>query len=458
MTRRTLLTVAATAAFAQERRNRAPVSKEDLVVKLPEAVPLKLSNGVTVLALEDDRLPLAYVRLQVDGAGSVYEPRPGLAEFTVNMLQEGAGAQSGKKLSEEAARLGAALASSSGTEVVTAEGSGLSSGLNGWFEMLADMFLHPAFPADEFTGMRQRRLLAIRRDSAQSDYLVSASLQRLVYSSHPAAQIDPPPEALAALTPEMLGVWHHERYAPTSTVLSCIGRLRPSSFVARAEQLFGGLRTPAPKFELPPAPLPASSRRIVLIDRPGSAQTQLAIGGLLFERRDPDFFAMSVLNSILGGGMASRLVQILRTGKGYAYAVGSIFNAQRYPGAWSVHGTVRTDSTSESIAIVLAQLRRLCDEPVSATELDEARRSVVGRFARALEEPLQVITLSYLRHRYGFSADYWQRYPAKMNSVTAAEVQAVAQKYLNPDQAHIVAAGDGARIRGALAKLGPVEA
>jgi zinc protease len=458
VTRRTLFALAAVGTLAAQRRNRAPVSKQNLVVKIPQAIPVKLSNGVTVLAVEDNRVPLAYVRFQVEGAGSLYEPRPGGAEFTAAMLPEGTATRSGKQIVEEAARLGASLASSSSAEVPTAEGSGLSGGVNGWFDLLADLFLHPAFPADDFSSLRQRRMLAIRRNLAQAGYLVQSALLRLVYSMHPAARINPPLEALAALTPEMLAAWHRERYAPANTVVSCIGRLRPSSFVARAEQLLGGWKTPEPKIELPPAPLPASSRRVVLIDRPGSAQTELAIGGLLFDRRDPDFFAMSVLNSLLGGGPSSRLFQILRSEKGYAYNVGSNFNSLRYPGAWSVSAAVRTDSTADSLAIILAQLRRFCDEPVSAEEIDEARRSVVGRFALTLEQPLQVINLSYLRYRYGFSADYAERYPAKVTSVTAAEVQGVAQKYLNPDRAHIAAAGDAAKIRGALAKLGRVEA
>jgi predicted Zn-dependent peptidase len=107
---------------------------------------------------------------------------------------------------------------------------------------------------------------------------------------------------------------------------------------------------------------------------------------------------------------------------------------------------------------ILTELRRVCDEPVTQAELDAAKAAEIGRFALDLEQPSAVINYSYRRYRYGFSADYWDRYPAKINAVTAAEVQAVAQKYFNPDRAHIVAVGDASRIRAALAKLGPVEA
>jgi zinc protease len=207
-----------------------------------------------------------------------------------------------------------------------------------------------------------------------------------------------------------------------------------------------------------PPPQPASARRIVLIDRPGAAQTELAVGGLSMERRDPDYIAMLVLNGVLGGTISSRLVRILRDEKGYSADPSSVFNAYRFPGFWNVRTAVRTDATGDSLAIVLEQLRRLCDEPVPDDELERAKSNAVGSFALRLEQPLQVINQSYLRYRYGFSANYWDRYPVKVNSVSAADIQAVAQKYLAVERAQIVAVGDAARIRPALDKLGKVEA
>ena len=167
---------------------------------------------------------------------------------------------------------------------------------------------------------------------------------------------------------------------------------------------------------------------------------------------------MTVLNHALGGSSSSRLFRELRDEKGYAYNAQSLVSAYRFPGFWRLRAGVRTDATAESITLMLAQLKRICDEPMPAEELGESQSAVVGRFALNLEQPQQVMSLSYLRQRYGFSADYWERYPAKLMAVTAGEIQAVAQKYLRPERAHIIAVGDASKIRGALAKLGPVEA
>jgi len=459
MTRRELLGLAATGALAAEHLNRAPISHENLTVKLPEAAPVKLSNGVTVLAIEDSRLPIALVRFQLEDAGAIYSPRPGVAECTAEMLTEGGGGRSGKQIADEFARLGATLSSAApvGAEAATVEASGLTSHFPEWLDLTAAVVLHPSFPADEFSGVRQRWQVRSRLRLTQASNLADDTLQRLIYGSHPAAVTFPGGESLATVTPEMLAQWHRERYTPAKTIVLCIGRVRTSDFISRMEKLLGSWKAAEANPTPPPPPQPASARRIVLIDRPGAAQSELAIGGLLMERRDPDFIAMTVLNAVLGGTMSSRLVRILRDEKGFAFNPGSIFSAYRFPGFWRVKAAVRTDAAADALGIVLEQLRRLCEEPIPADELDWAKSNAVGSFALRLEQPLQVISQSYLRYRYGFSADYWERYPVKINSVSAAEVQAVAQKYLLPERAQIVAVGDSAHIRPALDKLGKVE-
>ena len=459
MTRRELLAMSAGGAFAAEHLNRAPISNENLTVKLPQAEPVKLSNGITVLAIEDNRLPIALVRFQMEGAGAIYSPRPGVAELTAEMLREGAAGRSGKQIVDEAARLGTVLSSSApaGAEVATAEGSGLTSRAFDWTDLLASLLLHPTFPADEFSGVRQRMIVLAKLRVTRPANVAQDRAYELIFGSHPAARFTPPPESLDSITPEMLASWHRERYTPGNLVVSCIGRVRPSAFVSHIEKLLGSWKAPDASVTLPPNPLPATARRVVLVDRPGAAQTELVIGGLLFDRRDPDWFSMSVMNSVFGGGISSRLVRILRYEKGYVFSVQSIATASRFPGVWQVRAATRTDATADSIAIILAQLRRLCEEPIPAAELEAAKRGVVGNFALNLEQPAQVLTHSYLRHRYGFSVDYWERYPAKMMAVTSGEAQAVAQKYLDPTRAVIVAVGDGARIRPALEKLGKVE-
>ena len=459
MTRRQWLAFAATGALAAEKKGRAPVSRDNLVVKFPEAEAVKLSNGVTVIAVEDDRLPILSIAFRTEGAGPVYAPRPGIAELTAELLKEAAGGRTGRQIVEEASRLGATFTSvaQGGAETAGIDGQGLTGRWSEWFELLCSLILKPTFPADDLAQARQRWLVGARARTLQASLQADDALMRVLFGSHPAAISSPDPASLAALTPETLAAWHRERYTPSNTVLIAIGRVGGGAFRSRAEKLLGSWKGPEVKPNLPPNPQPAASRRIVLVDRPGAAQTELALGGLLFDRRDPDFFAVQIANAILGGGTGAWLYQSLREEKGYAYSAFSQVNTPRFTGFWRARAGVRTDATADSIGIMIGRLRRLCEAPVSEADLEAAKRSVSGTFAINLEQPGNVLNLSYLRYRYGFSSDYWERFPAQLNAVTASEVQTVAQKYLNPDRAHVVAAGDAAKIRPALAKLGNVE-
>jgi zinc protease len=460
MTRRELLALTAAGVLSADHMHRAPMANAPLTVKLPQADSTKLANGVTVLAIEDNRLPIAQVRFQFEGAGAIYSPLPGVAEITAEMLREGGAGRSGREIVNQAARLGATLASSApaGAEVASAESSGLTSRFAEWVNLLADVALHPSFPADEFSIARQRLIFATKFRLTKPATVAFDNAARILYGSHPAALAAPPVESLQSLTPDMPAAWHRERYTPGKLVVSCIGRVKPSAFLSQIDKLLGTWKAPEALVPFPPNPQPASSRRILLIDRPGAAQTELVIGNLLFDRRDPDLFPFAVMNSVLGGSMGSRLYQILRNEKGYVSNLLSVWSATRFPGFWQVRVGARTDATGDTVAVILEQLRRMCDEPIPTAELEAGKRGVVGNFALNLEQPGQVIGLSYLRYRYGFSPDYWERYPARMMAVTASEAQAVARKYADPNRALIVAVGDAAKIRGGLEKFGKVEA
>jgi zinc protease len=224
-----------------------------------------------------------------------------------------------------------------------------------------------------------------------------------------------------------------------------------------SEKLFGSWKAAESKVELPPEPQRDGKRRILLINRPGAPQSEVFIGGLLFERRHQDYFPMVVLNALLGSGNISRLDFALQQAKVRVLDVISEIGTARFTGYWRVRLSVGTASTIGAINVVLNELRRLCDEQAASAELEEAKASETGHFALDLEQPPRVINYSYQRYRYGFSNDYWERYPAKISAVAASEVQSVAQKYYSPDAAHIVVVGDAALIRSGLAKLWPIE-
>jgi zinc protease len=444
-----------------ERKNRAPVSKEILRVKLPRPVEAKLDNGLTLLIMEDHRFPTVTLQLLISGAGGLYDPKdmPGLAGLTAEMLREGTKTRTSRQIAEEIERMGAGLGASAGfgSPEAVVSASGLSDNFEEWFALFTDVLLNPSFPAEELKNLKERRKVQLRQQRASPGFLAQERFSRAVYGDHPAAVISPTVESLDAVKPEDLAAWHRARYAPQNAILGIAGDVRASELIPKLNRWLAAWKKTELQETLPPNPRRAAARRIYLVNRPGSVQTTVAMGNIAIDRRSPDYIPMVVMNRIVGGGPAARLFLNLREEKGYTYGVYSFFSAGKYPGPWRAGGDMRTEVTDGAMTEFLREIHRIREEPVPEAELEEAKRAVVAAFALSLERPEEVLSYAITRKLYGFPEDYWDTYPAKIMAVTAADVQAVARKYIVPEALQVVAVGDGAKIRSVLEKYGPVE-
>jgi predicted Zn-dependent peptidase len=297
----------------------------------------------------------------------------------------------------------------------------------------------------------------LRQSRASPFFLASERFNRVVYGNHPAAVISATDASLDAITPEMLAKFHRERYAPQNAILAIAGDVSASTLIPKLKTIFQNWQRTTVTDRLPQNPVPAAQRKIYLVHRPNSVQTNLFIGNIAIERKSPDYVAMTVMNRILGGGPASRLFINLREEKGYTYGVGSGLTALKFPGPWSASSSMRTEVTEGALTELLKEVRRMREEKVSDRELDDARRAIVAEFALSLESPAQVIGYEITRRIYGLPADYWDTYPASVSAVSADEVQRVARKYLDPETMQIVAVGEGNKIKTTLEQWGTVE-
>jgi zinc protease len=444
-----------------ERKNRAPVSKEVLGVRLPRPVEATLDNGLAVLVLEDTRFPTVQVQMQIGGAGPIHEPAdvPGLSDATARMMTEGAAGRSSEALAREIAALGAGIEASArfGSTDLQLSASGLSDNFDAWFALIADILLRPDFPADELEKMKMRLRVRLKQQRASPRYLAQEQFRRAVFRDHPAAVVSTSESALETITPDRLRAWHRERIVPQRSILGVAGDVRAEQLIPMLNRILGGWKPaggPEPPTEKPG---PIAKRRLIVIDRPGSVQTRLVLGGLAIDRRDPDYIPLTVMNRVLGGSAAARLFLNLRENKGYTYGVYSRFSALKYPGAWQAQGDVRTEVTGGAMKEFLHEFRRIRDEAVPADELVEAQRSLVARFALSLEKPDQLLGYALVRKIYGLPATYWDDYPAKVMAVTPDDVMRVAKRYLDLERLQVVAVGDAAKVRPVLEPLGTVE-
>jgi zinc protease len=443
-----------------ERKNKAPVSNEILRVKIPKPTEVKLPNGLTVMVLEDHRLPLVTARLTILGAGALNDPAdvPGLADITATMLKEGTKTRSSKQIAEQTEELGASIGAQApwGSETATFTASGLSDNASQWIALASDILLNPSFPEGELNKLKQRMRIQLKQQRSTASFLAQERFDRAVYGKHPAAITSPTPEALDKITPAMLADWHAKRYLPENAILGVAGDITPAE-VTRMFSALPGWKAGPDKAGLPTATKPASGRGIFLVDRPGSVQTEVEIGNIAISRVDSDYIPMVVMDRIVGGGASARLFMNLREVHGYTYGAYSMLVARRYAGPWIAQGSMRTDATGGAMTEFMNEINRIRDQAVPEKELEETKRSIVAGFALTLEHPSELLDYAIALKVYNLPADYWDTYPAKIMAITAEQVQRVARKYIVPDDLQIVAVGDATKLKPVLDKYGTVQ-
>jgi zinc protease len=443
-----------------EIKGKAPVNAQTLRVLLPKPQEAALANGLRVALLEDHELPTFSLQLIIDGGGLADPPdKRGLAMATAALLREGTKRRSSRELAEQLATLGANLSAgaspSSGESAVLV--SGLSENIDATLELAAEVVRHPMFSAAEVEKWKTRFLSQLQYQRSLPGFQAQEQFMRAVYGEHPGSYIVPPESVLTTLTNGDLVDYHRTWYRPNNVTLIAYGDLTLKDLTKKIERVFGDWsKGEAPPEKLPELKGPARAR-VLLVDRPGSVQTSLWLGGLGIERNSEDYFAVLVMNHILGGGPASRLFLNLREDKGYTYGVSSAFSGSSFPGVMVASTDVRTAVTEGALQELSAELKRIIAEPVAAQELKNAKRALIGRFALSLDSPQALIANLATQKIYALPADYWDTYPQRVEAITPEDIQRVASKYYDPGRLQIIAVGDGASVRKALEKYGEVE-
>ena len=441
-------------------KNKAPVNKELLRVKLPKPQEADLSNGVHLLVLEDRRTPQVNFSMIIDGAGGYYDPAamPGLAGFTASLMREGTVSKTSEQISEQLDRLAASVSVGAGitSPFATVNGNGLTNNLDTVLALMADVLMNPSFPQAEIDRYKTRTRAGLMQNRSNPAFLAAERLNKVVFGEHPLSRVAPTPQSLDGLTRDALVEFHKAHYIPDGAVLAVTGDITLEQAKAKAESAFGAWKKSGASLPAQTAPPTPSGPSISLIARPNSVQTSLRIGTQSIERKDPDFFALTVANRILGGA-SGRLFEHLREQKGYTYGANSGFSSSRVVGSWTASTDVRTDVTDPALTDLIDEIRQMRDTPVTAKELDDSKRAIVGGFARLLESPDAILSNYIDRYFYQLPADYWDTYATNIEAVTAADVQRVAKKYWAPERLQIVAVGDVAKVEPALKKLGTVQ-
>lgn len=442
------------------RKNLAPVSTEVLRVKLPRPVERKLKNGLTVLVLENHRVPVVTLELALP-ASTLSDPpeMPGVAEAVAEMLKQGTATRTSRQVADELSEMGASLTVDAawGARGTRLTASALTENLDSLLALTSDVLLNAAFPQDEFEKWKNRKLTSFQQQRANPVFLGSERLAQVLYSGDHRANISGTAAAVSRMTRQDLLDFRKRFYVPGSSILGVTGDTAPDAIVAKLEKAFGGWQSGTTASPTAAPKQPIAEKRVFLVNRPGSVQTYLMLGNHAVDRLSPDYIACMVLNRILGSGPSSRLFINIREEKGFTYGVYSRFQADKYLDAFSASSSVRTEVTGAALDEFLKEFRKIREEAVPAEELEAAKRAIVANFALSIERQAGVLSQVMQIREFGLPADYWDTYAEKVMAVSAADVQRAARKYVPFDNVQVVAVGDGSKIGEVLKKYAPVE-
>jgi zinc protease len=432
----------------EDFRRQPPAPLPPRALNLPAPEETALANGLRVVVVEQERLPLVSFRLAFR-TGDAFDPPelPGLADILTNMLVEGTESRTSRQIAEEVARYGATLTAGAASDYTTVAASSLASFADEVLELLADVTLRPSFPENELAIAKdnaQQNLIAQR---AQPSFLASEAVSRVVFGEHPYAVVAPTPESIEAVWRDTLLKSHREKFVPNNAVLVVVGDVRRDQLLARAEELFGQWSRGEVADAGFPAPPELKGRTAHLVNRPGSAQTNIVVANRAIARTDPDYFPVLVMHTILGGTASARLFMNLREEKGYTYGAYTQLDARRYAGSFRATTEVRNEVTGPSLKEMFYELERIRTEDVSDKELTDAKTYLTGIFPIRLETQEGLVEQVVQMKMYDLAPDYLQTYRDRVQRITKEDVRRAAELYVTPDRAGVILVGDAEQIR-----------
>jgi zinc protease len=431
----------------EDFRRQAPAPLPSKPLNIPKPYETTLPNGLQVVIVEAPRLPLVSYRLAFR-TGNANDPAdlPGLSVMMAGLLNEGTQTRTSKQIADEVARIGATLSAGANADYTTVSASALSTYSNEILDLLADVALRPTFPEKELELNKQNLKQGLIAQRAQPSFLANERLSRTIFGQHPYATISPTPASVDAMTREKLISFHNAMFIPNNAVLIVVGNIKRDDVMKKVNQLFGtwakGQQINS-QFAQPPV---RAQRGLYIVDRPGSAQSNIIIANLAINRTSPDYFPMLVMHQVLGAGASSRLFMNLREAKGYTYGAYSDLDARRGAGTFRQTAEVRTPVTGASLKEFFYELDRIRNEAVSDKEIKDAKAYLTGVFPIRIETQEGLTNQLVQMKMFGLSADYLQTYRDRVNTVTAADIQRVARQYVTPDRVAIVIVGDAQAI------------
>ena len=428
-------------------------------LKLPETARFTLDNGVEVILARKADVPLVAARIAIRG-GALTDAagKEGSAALLAELLGKGAGSRDAKAFVDAAADVGGMLSFSASREALLVSADFLAADSGLMLDLIADALLRPKLPQEEFAKLRERAINSIvaAKDSGGRG-LIGAYAQAWTFRKHPYGRpVEGDERSLAAIGTDDIAAYFRDQVGADRAIISIVGDIDIAAMRARIERDFSNW--PRARGELPQVPtaLRENATRVLLVDKPGSAQSYFTIGNVGAAVGDPQEAAQDLVSTVFGGRFTSMLNTELRVKSGLTYGARAAISRYATPGMASFTSFTRTAATEQALDLALAVQKRLHEQGIDAATLESAKRYVRGQFAPEYETAAQVAGAFADLALYGQNAEQIEGYADRIDAVTLAQANAARSVFPQASSNLIVVIGDAAKIGDAVAKYGPV--
>ncbi|MGI8555389.1 MAG: M16 family metallopeptidase, partial [Pyrinomonadaceae bacterium] len=433
------------ARTAQQKAD-LPKGGPDPKFTLPAIEKTKLSDGLNVWIVKQNELPIVSMNMVLNAGGTFdAADKSGVSSLTATMLNQGTKNRSAIEIANQLQAIGASLGAGAGYDSTNVSMQTLTKNLDQALDIYSDVITDASFPANELETIRRRTLTGFSLRKSNPTAISDLVYNRVLYGNQPYSRsLSGDEKSVRAITRDDLVNFYNANYTPNNATLIVVGDVDSKTLLPKLEKAFSGWKAGG---TINPVTMTAETMMgkpgIYFVDKPGAAQSSVAIGQVGVDRGSPDYYALQVMNSILGGGSSGRLFMNLREDKGYTYGAYSSFAFRRGAGPFRAAAEIQTGSTKEAVAEFIKELNGIRGAiPVTPTELENSKQALIRRFPAGFETDGQISAQLSNLVIYGLPDTYFNDYIQKVNAVTLADVNRVANKYLTPDKMAIVIVGD----------------
>ena len=438
----------------EDFRKKAPKGGPAPKIELGESTTFKLDNGLTVIVVENDRLPRVNFQLLVDAPPIVEGEKAGAASIAGQLLRSGTTKRSKAEIDEAVDFIGASLGASAGGVF----GSSLTKHTDALLEIMQEVVLMPSFPEEELTKIKDQLKSSLAASQEDPNTIAGRVGDILRYGAdHPYGEFTTE-QTIDNIALVDIRAYYDTYFKPNISYLAIVGDISVAKAKQVANEYFGDWErgeVKKPTFTNPSTP---EKTKVVLVNKPGAVQSVINVTYPVYMKTaDKDRMAARLMNAVLGSGSRGRLFRNLREDKGYTYGAYSQLSPDQEVGYFSASASVRNEVTDSSIMQILNELKRIRTEVVDAQTLQETKNRISGAFARGTESPQTIANYALNIIRYDLPDDFYASYLERLEAVSAKEIQAAAQKYIRPEGAYIFVVGNQEEVMGQLEQFGDVE-